>query len=34
MPSLELAIGVPEVIRIHEAIIGAIPPEEMARSSP
>lgn len=32
MPSLEVAIGVPEVIRLHEAIIGAIPPEEMAQS--
>lgn len=32
MPSLEVAIGVPEVIRLHEAIIGSIPPEEMAQS--
>jgi Hemerythrin HHE cation binding domain len=32
MPSLELAIGVPAVIGIHEAIIGSIPPEEMVRS--
>ena len=32
MPSLEVAIGVPAVIGIHEAIIGSIPPQEMARS--
>jgi len=32
MPALEAAIGVPDAIRIHEAIIASIPPEEMAQS--
>jgi hypothetical protein len=32
MPALEDAVGVPAVIEIHRAIIGSIPPEEMALS--
>jgi hypothetical protein len=32
MPALEVAIGVPAVIDIHQAIIGSIPPEEMSKS--
>lgn len=32
MPALETAIGVPAVVEIHGAILGSIPPEEMARS--
>lgn len=32
MPALEAAIGPEAVLDIHQAIVGAIPPEEMARS--
>lgn len=32
MPALESAIGVEAVLGIHQAIVGAIPPDEMARS--
>lgn len=32
MPALETAIGVAEVVAIHGAIVGSIPPEEMAAS--
>jgi hypothetical protein len=32
MPRLETALGVDGVLGVHEAIIGAIPPDEMARS--
>ena len=32
MPALEAAIGVDAVLGIHQAIVGSIPPEEMARS--
>jgi hypothetical protein len=32
MPALESAIGVEATIAIHQAILGAIPPDEMARS--
>lgn len=32
MPALEAAIGVDEVLAIHGAIVGSIPPDEMARS--
>ena len=32
MPALETAIGVPAVVEIHGAILGSIPPQEMARS--
>jgi hypothetical protein len=32
MPALEAAVGVEETIAIHQAILGAIPPDEMARS--
>ena len=32
MPALDLAIGVPAVAEIHGAIIGSIPPDEMAQS--
>jgi hypothetical protein len=32
MPALEEAVGVPAVVAMHEAIVGSIPPEEMARS--
>jgi hypothetical protein len=32
MPALETAIGVADVVAIHGAIVGAIPPEEMATS--
>jgi len=32
MPALDVAVGVPAVAEIHGAIIGAIPPDEMAQS--
>jgi hypothetical protein len=32
MPALEARLGVDAVVGIHQAILGAIPPEEMARS--
>lgn len=32
MPSLEAAVGVDEVLAIHQAILGQIPPDEMGRS--
>ena len=32
MPALERAIGVEAVLEVHQQIVGAIPPEEMARS--
>jgi len=32
MPALDVAIGVPAVAEIHGAIIGSIPPDEMAQS--
>ena len=32
MPALERAVGVDATVAIHEAIIGSIPPDEMARS--
>jgi hypothetical protein len=32
MPALEAAVGVEEVVLIHQAIVGSIPPDEMARS--
>ena len=32
MPALERAVGIEAVVGIHQAILGAIPPEEMARS--
>jgi hypothetical protein len=32
MPALESAIGVEATLGIHQAIVGSIPPEEMARS--
>jgi hypothetical protein len=32
MPALEEAIGVEAVVGIHQAILGAIPPDEMSRS--
>ena len=32
MPSLEVAIGVEAVVKINEAIIGSIPPQEMAEA--
>jgi hypothetical protein len=32
MPALEAAIGVEEVVAIHQAILAGIPPEEMGRS--
>ena len=31
MPSLEAAVGVPEVLTIHQAILAGMPPEEMAK---
>jgi hypothetical protein len=31
MPALEAAIGVPAVVAVHEAIVGGMPPEELAR---
>ena len=32
MPALEAAVGVPAVIAVHGAIIGRMPPEELARA--
>ena len=32
MPALEAAVGVEATVAIHQAILGAIPPDEMARS--
>lgn len=32
MPKMELAIGVPAVVAIHEAIVSSIPPQEMAET--
>jgi hypothetical protein len=32
MPALEAAIGADEVVTLHQAILAAIPPDEMARS--
>jgi hypothetical protein len=32
MPSLEAAVGVDEVVAIHQAILASIPPDEMGRS--
>jgi hypothetical protein len=32
MPALEDALGVDAVVAMHQAIVGSIPPEEMARS--
>jgi hypothetical protein len=32
MPALELAVGVDAVVAIHGAIVGPMPPEELARS--
>jgi hypothetical protein len=32
MPALQAAVGVDAVVAIHEAIVGPMPPEEMARS--
>lgn len=32
MPALEATIGVPAIIDIHQAILGSIPPAEMAKS--
>ena len=32
MPALEQAIGVDEMLGLHQAIVGSIPPEEMARA--
>jgi hypothetical protein len=32
MPALEQAVGVETVVGIHQAIIGSIPPDELARS--
>ncbi len=32
MPALEAAVGVDETVAIHQAILGSIPPDEMARS--
>ena len=31
MPALEAAVGFPEVVAIHQAILGNMPPEEMAQ---
>jgi Hemerythrin HHE cation binding domain len=31
MPALEAAVGFPEVLTIHQAILGNMPPEEMAK---
>ena len=31
MPSLEAAVGFPEVLTIHQAILAGMPPEEMAK---
>ena len=32
MPALEAALGVPAIVAIHGAIVGSIPPAEMAKS--
>jgi hypothetical protein len=32
MPALETAVGVEAVVAMHQAIVGSIPPDEMARS--
>lgn len=32
MPTLEAALGVPRVVEMHRAILGSIPPEEMAEA--
>jgi hypothetical protein len=32
MPELERMIGVEQVLELHGAIVGSIPPDEMARS--
>lgn len=32
MPALEAAVGVEEVVAIHQAILASIPPDEMARA--
>jgi hypothetical protein len=32
MPALQVAVGVDEVVAIHGAIVGPMPPEELARS--
>jgi hypothetical protein len=32
MPSLEVALGIDEVVAIHQAILASIPPDEMGRS--
>ena len=32
MPALEAAVGVQDVVAIHQAILAGIPPEEMGRS--
>ena len=32
MPALEAAIGVPAAVEIHQAIVGPMPPEKLARS--
>lgn len=32
MPALETAVGIDAVVEIHGAIVGSIPPDEMARS--
>ena len=32
MPALEAALGVPAMVEFHQAIVGSIPPPEMARS--
>lgn len=32
MPALEAAVGVDEVVAIHQAILGSIPPDEMGRA--
>ena len=32
MPALEQAVGFEQVLAIHQAIVGSIPPDEMAKS--
>jgi len=32
MPALEAAVGVDDVVGIHQAILASIPPDEMGRS--
>jgi len=34
MPALERAVGIDEVVALHQAIVGSIPPDEMMRTLP